>query len=293
MAIGDWFSTFCAGLRIGQEKRSSFSYRTARITRILNQELRGLDSDQSNRFYVGSMGRNTAIPTVSDVDLLYVLPNAMYQQYNAYAGNKQSSLLNTVRTAIRKTYTASDVFGDGQVVVIAFDDGVKYEILPAFLNTAQAYTFPDANNGGTWRECKPKQEMDAFALRNTAVNGNLIELSRMARAWRDTHSVPMSGMLIDTLAYQFIESWVHRNQSYLYYDFMTRDFFKFLANQSSTQVYWLAPGSGSYVYRKGSFEFKARQAELRTLEAIEFQGKNMDWSAKQKYREIYGTSFPA
>jgi hypothetical protein len=292
MAIGDWFSTFCTGLRIRQEKRSSFSYRTARITRILNQQLRGLDSDQSNRFYVGSMGRNTAIPTVSDVDLLYVLPNAMYQQYNAYEGNKQSSLLSTVRTAIRKTYTASDVFGDGQVVVIAFDDGVKYEVLPAFLNTAQTYTFPDANNGGTWRECKPKQEIDAFALRNTAVNGNLIELSRMARAWRDTHSVPLSGMLIDTLAYQFMESWAHRNQSYLYYDFMTRDFFKFLANQSSIQLYWLAPGSGSYVYRKGSFEFKARQAELRTLEALEFQGKNMDWSAKQKYREIYGTSFP-
>lgn len=293
MAVADWFSTFCADLRIGAEKRSSFSYRTARITRILNQELRGIDSDQSNRFYVGSMGRNTAIPSVSDVDLLYILPNAMYQQYNAYAGNKQSSLLSTVRAAICKTYTASDVFGDGQVVVVAFDDGVKYEVLPAFLNTAQTYTFPDSNNGGSWRECKPKQEMEAFALRNTVTNGNLSELSRMARAWRDSNNVPMTGMLIDTLAYQFIENMPYRNLSYFWYDFMSRDFFNFLANQSTTQMHWLAPGSGSYVHRQGAFEFKARQAELRAIEAIAHQTNSNDWSAKQKYREIYGTSFPA
>lgn len=292
MGVAEWFSSFCGGLRIAQDKRSSLAYRTGRITKVLNLDYRNSDSDVANRFYVGSMGRNTAIPTVSDVDLIYVLPNQIYHQYNAYAGNKQSALLSAIRTTIRKTYKASDVFGDGQVVVIAFDDGVTYELLPAFLNTEGGYTFPDSNNGGSWRNCKPKHEMEAFASRNTACNGNLVELARMARAWRDCNNVPMNGMLIDTLAYQFIEAWAHRKQSYLYYDFMTRDFFNFLANQNGQQEYWLAPGSGSYVYRKGTFEFKARQAELRCLEAITHQQSGREWSAKQKYREIYGTSFP-
>jgi hypothetical protein len=115
----------------------------------------------------------------------------------------------------------------------------------------------------------------------------------MARAWRDNNSVPMSGMLIDTLAYQFIETWAHRDKSYLYYDYMTRDFFNFLASQATTQQYWLAPGSGSYVYRKGMFEYKARQAELRAREALDYMKNGHDWSAKQKFREIYGTAFPA
>lgn len=74
---------------------------------------------------------------------------------------------------------------------------------------------------------------------------------------------------------------------------MTRDFFRFLANQNTEQTYWLAPGSNSYVWRKGAFEYKARQAELRALEAIEHQSAGQDWSAKQKYKVIYGTSFPS
>lgn len=293
MGVGEWFSDFCRGIRIGTEKRKSFGYRTGRITRVLNADFRGIDSETSNRFYVGSLGRNTAIPSVSDVDLLYVLPYSTFEQYNAYSGNKQSSLLSAVRTAVRKTYSTSDVFGDGQVVVIAFDDAVTYELLPAFLNTDGSYTFGCANNGGSWKVCRPKQEMDAISTKDTACKGNLVELSRMARAWRDYNNVPMSGMLIDTLAYQFIDTWAYREKSYVYYDWMTRDFFSFLANQASTQQHWLAPGSGSYVYRKGAFEYKARQAELRALEAIEYMKNGHDWSAKQKFREIYGTAFPA
>lgn len=292
MGVGEWFSDFSKNIRIGPEKRASFGYRTGRITKILNAEFRGVDSETANRFYVGSLGRNTAIPSVSDVDLLYVLPYSVYKKYNDYTGNKQSALLSAVRTVIRMTYSTSDVFGDGQVVVITFDDGVTYEILPAFLNNDGSYTFGDTNNGGSWKTCRPKHEMDAFAALDAACNRNLVELSRMVRAWRDYNSVPLSGMLIDTLAYHFIGTWAYRDKSYLYYDWMTRDFFNFLANQPTTQQYWLAPGSGSFVYRKGAFEYKARQAELRALEAITYTNDGHDWSAKQKFREVYGPDFP-
>lgn len=113
----------------------------------------------------------------------------------------------------------------------------------------------------------------------------------MVRAWRDQNNVPMSGMLIDILAYQFIENWAYRDKSYLYYDFLTRDFFEYLANQNVNQQYWLAPGSGSYVYRVGSFEYKARQAQLRAMEALEFLANGYTWSARQKLKEIYGSKF--
>lgn len=293
MGVGDWFSTFCISLRMSPAKRSSLAYRTGRITKAVNLSFRNIDSDSAYRFYVGSLGRNTAIPSVSDADLLLELPAAVFHQYNAYSGNKQSALLTAVRTAIRTTYKTSDVFGDGQVVVVAFDDGVTYEVLPAFANTAGGYTFADTNQGGSWRECNPKLEMEVFSQRNKDCNANLVELGRMVRAWRDNNNVPMNGMLIDTLAFQFIGGWQYRDKSYLYYDYMTRDFFGFLAGQSSTQSYWQAPGSASYVYRQGPFEYKARQAELRALEAIAFQTAGHEWSAKQKYREIYGTNFPS
>ena len=293
MAVAEWFTSFCSALLISSDKRSSLAARTKRITSRLNTDFRSLSSDTANSFYVGSYGRYTATPSVSDVDLLYIVPVSVYSQYDAYSGNKQSALLTAVRQSLMKTYTVSEVFGDGQVVCIKFDDGVTYEILPAFLNVSDGYTFPDTNGGGSWKACKPKQEMNAFATRNAQCNGNLIQLCRMVRVWRDFNNVPMNGMLIDTLAYQFIDNWAYKDKSYLYYDFMSRDFFNFLANQLSTQTYWLAPGSGSYVLKKGSFEYKARQAELRIIEAIAFQSGNYEWSAKQKYREVYGSKFPA
>ena len=63
----------------------------------------------------------------------------------------------------------------------------------------------------------------------------------MMRAWKDKMNVPIVGLLIDTLAYQFISSWEYRDESYLYYDYMCRDFFAFMARQDRTQAYWKAP----------------------------------------------------
>ncbi|MDM0110585.1 hypothetical protein QTI66_00405 [Variovorax sp. J22R133] len=167
-------------------------------------------------------------------------------------------------------------------------DGVKFELLPAFANTAGGYTFADSNNGGAWRTCKPKQEMEAFSSSNAACNCNLVELARMTRAWRDRHNVSMSGM--HTLAHQFLNHWAYRGKSYVFYDWMTRDFFSFLADQDTGKTYWLAPGSGSWVYGSG-FQYKARQAELRTIEAINHQQAEHDFTAKQTYRGIYGSDF--
>jgi hypothetical protein len=293
MGVGEWFGTFCSNLTIDNSKRSSIAGRTSRITAQLNYDFRNLTSDVAHRFYVGSYGRGTAIPSVSDVDILYQLPFELYGQYNAYATNGQSALLSAVRSSVQNTYPSSTISGNGQVVVVSFTDGIRFEILPAFLNTEGGYTFADSNSGGTWRTCKPKQEMDAFSQRDSACNANLVKLSRMGRAWHDTNNVSISGMLIDTLAYQFIETWPNRDKGYLYYDWMTRDFFAYLAAQDQSQTHWRAPGSGSYVTRIGNFEYKARQAELRSHEAIAYQANSNDWSAKQKYREIYGTAFPS
>jgi hypothetical protein len=224
---------------------------------------------------------------------LYVLPYSVYKQYNGHSGNGQSALLQAVRASLNITYPNSVVIADGQIVKIPFSDGITYEIAPVFLNTDDSYTYADSNDGGSWKTCKPKHEIDAFAERNADCNSNVVELGRMVRAWRDCNNVPMGGMLIDTLAYQFLETWEFRKKSYLYYDYMTRDFFGFVAAQNPAQTYWRAPGSGSYIWRGGNFEHKARHAHLRALEALEYLAKKQDWSAKQKFKEIYGTAFPA
>ena len=63
------------------------------------------------------------------------------------------------------------------------------------------------------------------------------------RAWKNEWNVLMGGLLIDTLAYRFIKDWKYRDKSFLYYDWMSRDFFEYLGNEPEKD-YWLAVGSG-------------------------------------------------
>lgn len=292
MGLADWFESFCKDLQV--QDRGTISVRYTAITKRLNNDFWATTSETSHSLYVGSYGRNTATQGFSDLDMVFELPSDLYYQYDDYNGNGQSALLQAVRTSMKRTYSTSDIGADGQVVVVSFDDGITFEVLPVFKNKADSYTFPDANNGGSWKTTNPRPEIAAVRARSTECNGNLVRLCRMMRSWRNNWSVPIGGLLIDTLAYQFIDGYQHRKESYVYYDFMCRDFLKWMADQDKNQEYWKAPGSGQYVYGKGLFQYKAKQSYNLALEAIdhEMATPKREWSAKQKWREIFGTAFP-
>ena len=292
MGLADWFSNFCSNLQV--QDGGTISYRYKRITRQLNTDFWDTTSETSHSLYVGSYGRNTAIVGFSDLDMVFELPPRLYYQYDSHSGNGQSALLQAVRSSMRRTYPASNIGADGQVIVVKFDNGITFEVNPVFVNKAGSYTFPDANGGGFWKTTNPKPEIQAIKDRNNSCNKNLVPLCRMMRAWKGKWDVPIGGLLIDTLTYQFIENYQFRNMSYFYYDLMCRDFFKWMADQDTEQEYWRAPGSGQYVYGKGLFQYKAKRCYNIALEAIkdETADPKREWSAKQKWREIFGTKFP-
>lgn len=290
MGVAEDFSQFCSNIAV--RNRDSISDRYQLITRRLNLEYWDTDSYSAHSFYLGSYGRGTAAGLTSDVDVLFRLPFDVYSQYNSHLGNGQSALLQAVRAAIKRTYTFTDIGADGQVVVVPFSDNITFEVLPAFLNNDGSYTYPNANAGGSWKTTDPKPEIDAVDNRDRACNGNLKLLGRMMRAWKAEWSVPISGLLIDTLAYNFIASWQYRDKSYLYYDYMSRDFFAYLAGQNESQEYWLSPGAGQYVWRTGKFEYKAARCRNISVEAIAHDVKGETWSARQRWREVYGIDYP-
>ena len=292
MGLADWFSTFCKNIQVQDGGTISSRYKT--ITRRLNTDFWNTTSEISHSLYVGSYGRNTAIEGFSDLDMVFRLPYSVYERYNNYSGNGQSALLQAVRQSIQRTYSTTNIGADGQVIQVPFTDGITFEVVPAFDNKDGSFTYPDANGGGSWKVTDPKPEIEAVRSRNRDCNENLIPLCRMMRAWKSKWSVPIGGLLIDTLAYQFIRDWKYRDKSYYYYDYMCRDFFAYMADQDRTQSYWRAPGSLQYVYRKGPFESKATRCYNLSLEAIahETASPKREWSAKQKWREVFGTSFP-
>jgi hypothetical protein len=293
MGVAENFRAFRNEYLISQTLMCSISARYKRITRQLNTDFWNTDSDVSHSLYIGSYGRDTAAKGVSDIDMYFRLPYSVWEQYNGYQGNGQSALLQSVRAAMQNTYPTTSLKGDGQVVVVSFTDGITFEVLPVFDNKSGSMTFPDSNDGGSWKTCNPKAEMESFAARNLAANHNLKAIGRMARIWKSEQAVPISGMLIDTLAFNFIDGWAHKDKSYLYHDFLVRDFFRSLSNCDTAQEWWRAPGSGSWVRRTGSFERKASTAYNNAIEAINDEIKGYEWAACQSWRKIFGTTYPS
>jgi len=291
MSVSTNFETFCKSLLIGQDKRSTISTRYLAICKRLNKDFWSMDTTSGGR-YVGSYGRNTANSWVSDIDMIFEMPWSIYTKYNNYLGNGQSALLQAVKNSITTTYPITYLKGDGQIVLVQFSDKSKFEVLPVFKNKDDSYTFADSNGGGSWKTTNPVSEISAVSTGDILTNNNLRPLCRMARSWKFFCNVPIKGLLIDTLAYRFLTNWSYRDKSYLYYDWMSRDFFEYLKNQNKDQTIWYAIGSGKAIYNSENFRYKATQAYNKSLEAIQFQKDNKEWTSKQKWREIYGYRYP-
>jgi hypothetical protein len=221
MGLADWFNTFCTNLQVLDGGTISARYKS--ITQRLNTDFWTTTSDTAHSLYVGSYGRNTAIQGFSDLDMIFQLPYSVYSQYNDYLINGQSALLQAVKVSIEKTYSKTSLRADGQVILVPFTDGITFEVVPVFTNKDDSYTYPDANDGGKWRITNPRPEIEAIRGRNSACNGNLIPICRMMRSWKQKWDVPIGGLLIDTLAYQFIENYQYRDKSYAYYLNYARD----------------------------------------------------------------------
>lgn len=202
---------------IGRETRNTISKRYHRITRAVNSAFWNSVSDTEHSFYVGSYGRGTAIDT-SDIDVLVELPVEEFIHYNHQCVNGQSRLLQVVKKAIQEPYPLSDVKGDGQVVVVDFSDGIKFEILPAFRNVwsgfgymNSSYIYPNTHMGGNWLSTNPKKEIEAMDSRDKVSRGLLKATCEHIRFIRDNYFYSyrkrLSGILIDSFVYCAIKDW--------------------------------------------------------------------------------------
>lgn len=280
------FEQFRKNLAVRNHADIAVSY--AEITKRLNKDFWASDSESVHSLQVGSYGRGTAIDGVSDLDMVFELPWSVYDRLSKVKGNGPSQLLQEVRTSILERYPRTKVKGDGQVVAVRFDTYVV-EVLPAFLKDDGSYLFGDSNDGGGWRECRPRKEMSAISEVDTRANRNLKRICKMLRAWRNEHGAPMSGMLIDTLTYRFFQnSKTYDDKSYGAYPDLLVEVFQHLAEQPDND-YWLAPGSEQHVGSSGRFQARAKHALARCREAYEETSK-----AKQVrlWREVFGSPFP-
>lgn len=285
MSISEMFSQFVDNLAVSNAETISARY--GELTSALNKQFRETDSKTANTLQVGSFGRNTGINGISDLDMLYIMPKTKWDTYNKVGG--QLKLLQDTKEAILKRYPTTKVRVDRLVVTVTYTN-FHVEVQPVFEQDDKSYKYPDTKNGGTWKFTKPKEEMTAIADLDALKNSNLRRLCKMARAWKNKHGVGMGGLLIDTLAYNFLSSTSdYDSRSYSFYDWLNRDFFKYLS-ELPEQTEYAAPGSRQRVRVKRKFQRRAKKAYELCLKAIEAEGKD---NINEKWKAVYGRPFPA
>ena len=202
--------------KIPEETRTLISKRYKVITKAINMEFWDSESDSLHSRYVGSYGRGTATDT-SDLDVLVELPNDEYEHFTSLNGNGPSRLLQAVKNSILDSYPRTDIGADGQVVVVQFSDGMRFEVLPAFkeLNYWDewkgTYIYPDTHMGGNWLTTNPIAEQEAMKQKNAKneSNGLLFDTCKHIRYvhCNDYSSYHLSGILIDSFVYAAIKGW--------------------------------------------------------------------------------------
>lgn len=289
MSVSNMFNDFLCNIQV--DNSGNISDRYGEITASLNKKFRDTESKTANSLQVGSYGRYTGIKGISDLDMLYIMPKSEWGNYNVEGG--QTKLLNATRDAIKARYPTTDIRVDRLVVTVTYTN-FHVEVQPVFeefdANGNSYFKYPDTYSGGCWKITKPRQEIAAMKEFVDQKNKNLRKLCKMARAWKNKFGIGMGGLLIDTLAYNFLKSTdYYDDKSYSFYDWLSRDFFKYLMEQPN-QDHYQALGSGQDVKVKKKFQKQAKKAYEACLAAIEADGTDAAYS---KWKKVYGKSFPS
>jgi len=267
------------------DNAAAIAARRDEITKALNREFRGLESSTANRLMVGSYGRWTAIRGVSDLDLLYVLPASLRSTYDKAGG--PSRVLKRARESIEAHYSTTSVTVDRLVVVVQFNN-FKFEVQPVFENEDRSFSYPDTN-ADSWKVTKPRAEIEETSAEDERSKGNLRRLCKLVRAWKNKHGVAMGGLLIDTLAYNFVRSHKeYQSASSDLFGNMVRDFFLYLSLED-VHEYYSALGSRQQVRVKKKFQRRAKGAYNLAVEAIGADGQA---NAYKKWRAVFGKAVP-
>ncbi|WP_299441889.1 hypothetical protein [uncultured Aquimarina sp.] len=291
MSISANFNMFCNQLEVSAKKKSIISLRYNSISKKLNNDFWNINTSYGG-VYVGCYGRETANDGIKEVDMIFEMPSHLLLQYEECGGKCQARFLEDVRRSIATMYPKSNVDKEKHIIKVRFSDGMHFNVLPAFIKDGGDYICADLTGNGIWNTKKPIHLIEAIKEVDKVTNHNLTKLCKMAKAWKQNCKVRIKDILIDTLAYEFLRSTKKTYESYSNFDVMCLDFFKFLMKQEPSKIIWNGVGNSQQIHNPDNFRYKAIVAHFKAENAIKLENIGKKWSARQKWKEIFGYKFP-
>lgn len=284
------FTAFHSNVLLTSDQLEDGRTKSRGITAALNAAYWGTNSQSDNAFWVGSWGKTTQARPPRDIDLFFVLPAEVYNRISQVAGNKQSALLQEVKGVLQAIplYAQTTMRGDGQVVVVAFNS-ITVEVLPCFRRTDGKFIICNTNDGGSWTVTDPSAEVEFIENGDVLTSRNLRIIIRMLKIWKRECNVPIKSYVLETLATSFLKQSEYRHNGYFYYDWIFRDFFKWLIGCANLD---LRVADLSVVPLGDEWKSRAESAYARALRACDHERDNYIEEAGDEWQKIFGQWIP-
>jgi hypothetical protein len=257
----------------------------------LNNHYYGTQSEYENSMLAGSWGRSTQVRPPRDIDILFFLPWSVYTRVDSLSvfTNKQSALLQEVKSVLAKKYSSTKLRADGQVVIVPFYS-YSIEVVPAFKLVGGDFWVCDTNSGGSYKKTNPIAEQGSVMYSNTLTKGNTRDLIKMIKTWQKNCHVSLKSFVIELLVVDFLRSWQYAGKAAVYYDWMVRDFFLYLTSKKSSCV--VVSGTFEVIWLGDTWFSKAVSASQRASKACEYEASQEQFNASREWQKIFGTYVP-
>jgi tRNA nucleotidyltransferase (CCA-adding enzyme) len=113
MTIKTKFGKFLANLELTDAQKQDAETKHTRVRKSLHEAFYSTPYNGKTSLVVGSYGKHTAIRPTSDIDILFMIPGSEFPRYNGLQGNKQSRLLQDVKSHLVDLHPNTDLRADG------------------------------------------------------------------------------------------------------------------------------------------------------------------------------------
>lgn len=280
---GGRFERYIAGLQPTSRERRGIVDSVARVASILYREFRPSEDMGDRRDYliIGGHGKGTAIRPTESVDMIYLLPQALYRTDVTFLGGDVAAALGEALGIVR-------VSPEGWFSVRAKSHGLasraQIRLVPCFVTDAG---YAVAAPSGAERRINPGAETAALRRADVVSGGKATPLTLLLKAWRRATGVPIPVLGLEILACEFVSARSHERRESMLFDFMMRDFLAWMSSQAGRVID--VPGTDHKI-ELGTGWLSNALASRRTAEQA-CLGERQSGAATAEWRQIFGDAF--
>ena len=292
------FNEFAARLEPTETQRTDAAAKHAGVRDCLNSTL-WVDS----AFLTGSYGRSTIIRPPNDIDLFVVLDYPKHGNDYYKSMGSVAKALDRFHSILKGCYPDTPIRKDHPAIYLDFAT-YGFDVIPAFHRNGGGFMIP-SHAGTGWMSTDPTKHSERTTAMNKVTGGYFVQLVKMFKSWNRAHYAKLTGFHLEMA---LVNAWPRINSPTYPYALEAVKYASFAGAAaalfpalSGKLEFMTADPAGMSGNIDDYLGYQDRQSTRQRLDtaaaaaqiALRHEMREDQYSAIEKWREIFGDPFPA